>query len=982
MRIRRIAANDFKQLQSIDLTLPRVGRFLIQGRNEAGKSTLFEALYYGLFGKGLVGRGGEDYIGYGREKARVEVWIETNDGLFKIERTLVRGKTQSALLTIEQAGRPPEQINGAAAVARRIADALKIDGDALLNTCFVEQKKLDKLEGVDRAKREESLARLLNIDNLKTLADGCKISGEERERVRRLEQRRNLAVARDELPGAESLLRDVEERLTLAQAQAALERTLTEYQTRDAQAAEALRLEARQAELAGQLREIDRIKAAGTALKELQNHLGKIEDARQRRQDQEARIAERQALVAGLPAATARAALLRRLERRRQRLEQVARRAETLQAQAAQREQQADALRQRSDELARERANLTRLTSEVAAAEQALRQADEAQAAWREHEALLTWREAYDAAASVERAETELDELRVEREAVRAEFERWRAALLERPPDAAAVTRLAEVFAAIERVAERIGFLEGSAETRREQAVVDRRRLDASTRRLAEVTSFAPTDGNEATARLAALEATIAGRDRLTLQSGANVARDTLAAARGRRDDTERKVEAAPGDLAQQAEASAQQATAARRQADKAGELGRRWQPAVMRAMAAADVDAASLGPATQDAEVTARDLARQAADCAALTREAAALEATLVTLELQLAEVRRNAEEAVPDLLTLTADVQVASLDSYLDSLRVSWQSLDQKKTQADYDATLAAIGRAREARDQAEMRRALASAEARERLRQARLLALVPDDALATVQAARDQLGAYGLDGPRLEAERDAARDGVRSLRDRRNALEEQLGVGDQPLDRTTCEAEWVAACRDILVRERAREILDTARRRIVEKIMPHTMDHMAAILPQLTSGRYMQADLTDDYRIKVWDDRAGDGGGWRQKDIFSGGARDQLSLALRLSFALATLPAERGAAPSFIFLDEPLGAFDDERSAALLHLLTEGEISKAFDQIFLISHVRVDPSLFTYRIVMDGGRVAEHDLPDASDSLWEAEAEPASV
>ncbi|HID87313.1 MAG TPA: hypothetical protein EYP55_08025 [Anaerolineae bacterium] len=142
---------------------------------------------------------------------------------------------------------------------------------------------------------------------------------------------------------------------------------------------------------------------------------------------------------------------------------------------------------------------------------------------------------------------------------------------------------------------------------------------------------------------------------------------------------------------------------------------------------------------------------------------------------------------------------------------------------------------------------------------------------------------------------------------------------------------------------------------------------MEHMRRLLPTLTMHRYYDAELDPEtYQIRVWDERAGDRGGWKQKNIFSGGTKDQFSLALRLAFALATLPAERGAAPSFIFLDEPLGSFDDERAQALLHLLTEGQIAESFDQIFLISHVRVDPNLFNYHLTIEGGRVVESDLP----------------
>ena len=151
-----------------------------------------------------------------------------------------------------------------------------------------------------------------------------------------------------------------------------------------------------------------------------------------------------------------------------------------------------------------------------------------------------------------------------------------------------------------------------------------------------------------------------------------------------------------------------------------------------------------------------------------------------------------------------------------------------------------------------------------------------------------------------------------------------------------------------------------------RIVQKILPATMEYMRRILPQLTRDRYHDAELDpDSYKIKVWDERAGSSGAWKEKNIFSGGTKDQFSLALRLAFALATLPQERGTSPGFIFLDEPLGSFDEERANALLYLLTEGEIGRAFDQIFLISHVPVQESKFTHRIRLESGTVVNSNL-----------------
>jgi exonuclease SbcC len=201
---------------------------------------------------------------------------------------------------------------------------------------------------------------------------------------------------------------------------------------------------------------------------------------------------------------------------------------------------------------------------------------------------------------------------------------------------------------------------------------------------------------------------------------------------------------------------------------------------------------------------------------------------------------------------------------------------------------------------------------------------------------------------------------------LRERKEKLESELGLRGELLDEEECRREVEGKRREINVRNRAVDILKMTKRRMMEMVLPNTMEYMRRLLPVLTMDRYYDAELTEDYHIKVWDERAGEIGAWKMKNIFSGGTKDQFSLALRLAFALATLPAERGAAPSFIFLDEPLGSFDQERARKLLYLLVEGEIARSFDQIFLISHVQVDPGLFDYHITLDDGRVVESDLP----------------
>jgi DNA repair exonuclease SbcCD ATPase subunit len=171
------------------------------------------------------------------------------------------------------------------------------------------------------------------------------------------------------------------------------------------------------------------------------------------------------------------------------------------------------------------------------------------------------------------------------------------------------------------------------------------------------------------------------------------------------------------------------------------------------------------------------------------------------------------------------------------------------------------------------------------------------------------------------------------------------------------------------------------DEVFKRIVQRVLPETEMHMRALLPDLTDGRYRDVTLlggdenSADLRIRVWDEQAGRYVG---KHLFSGGTRDQCSLALRLAFALATLPKELGAMHGFNFLDEPLSSFDDRRSQALVDVLTRGPIAKQFPQVFLISHSQsFDPAAFTCALRMAGGRIASSTLPDeaAARALWDA-------
>jgi DNA repair exonuclease SbcCD ATPase subunit len=224
-------------------------------------------------------------------------------------------------------------------------------------------------------------------------------------------------------------------------------------------------------------------------------------------------------------------------------------------------------------------------------------------------------------------------------------------------------------------------------------------------------------------------------------------------------------------------------------------------------------------------------------------------------------------------------------------------------------------------------------------------------------------------------LAARRDTLLTELGALRARRAALERQWSLAETPLDRAACEA--AALRHEHAVRTRAAAIVAAARERLVEQVLPDTVRHLQLLLPLLTDGRYRDAVITDDYRLRIWDERAGR---YVAKHLFSGGTRDQFSLALRLAFALATLPAERGVRPGFLFLDEPLSSFDARRARAVVALLTTGYVAAHFAQIFVISHGGpFDRHAFPYRLRLADGRIVESNLPRRGDTAQWSIAPP---
>jgi DNA repair exonuclease SbcCD ATPase subunit len=159
------------------------------------------------------------------------------------------------------------------------------------------------------------------------------------------------------------------------------------------------------------------------------------------------------------------------------------------------------------------------------------------------------------------------------------------------------------------------------------------------------------------------------------------------------------------------------------------------------------------------------------------------------------------------------------------------------------------------------------------------------------------------------------------------------------------------------------RAKKLLNLARDRVFGSVKEKIEINMRKFLPVLTAGRYSMAKIDEiEYKIEIYDKEARK---MRVKGVFSGATQDQISLALRLAFALSTLPISRGVVPGFIFLDEPLSGFDEERKKGLLDLLLKGDMVKQFTQIIVISHGEQLRDEFPRDLHMDRGKVISSNI-----------------
>ena len=227
---------------------------------------------------------------------------------------------------------------------------------------------------------------------------------------------------------------------------------------------------------------------------------------------------------------------------------------------------------------------------------------------------------------------------------------------------------------------------------------------------------------------------------------------------------------------------------------------------------------------------------------------------------------------------------------------------------------------------------------------------------------------------DRSRLEEQLAAVEQELRHLEQQELEASTRLGTSKERLDLELARERMQQAERSYQTKKHGGLLINATVERLMRKMLPRTEYYMQQLLPLLTRGRYHDVSLSTEpeegiasggpIQLGVWEPGAAD---YIPQSALSGGTADQISLALRLAFAIAALPRELGAAPGYLLLDEPLSLASHDRMQALVDLVTGYLLSQHFEQIFFISHSNsFDPAMFPYHIYIDNGLVIQSNLP----------------
>jgi len=944
---------NFKQYEIASLNFPDQGRILIKGRNEAGKSSIFEAIYFALFGEGLE-HNNSDLIRFGTNETTVELTVKTNDKLITIRRVLPLNKNQDASLVIKNINEQTtkqEIVKGPRIVNSRIVKEIGLDGDILLNTCLVAQKKLDALETLKAGDRREIISKLFNLDYLLNISEKAKqIKNELEKQKPQYELLKKAAEAKRVLPEIEEELDKIHIEIGRIEK---IEKSKNIYNLE-------LTLNNLKEEIRGLEQNLENLKNKVETLEFLREEKRKIEEITS--------IKEK----------------LQILENQREKLQKEITNLEERITKEKELSTQLEGLN-----------NVIKIKQEIEKLEKVLSDGNNL---------ISNLQEKFTKYKELENKTSKEKELQEEKDKLQKEE---RNSLLKKNLLELRIKKLRDILGKIQEIPQIEDTYKRALEYHQQKnKVYELIYKVQKTKKYFVTSSFITLLSLTLAILLSKIFFITTGI--LTIlsiyfyQNYAKINKE-FTKEKNLQEYIEKDI---PLELKEknQEELALILNKIKEKKTYKKEQIERLEEKLKMKLNQTNNLITEIVQKKAHiESELKNIDSYKNEIHKLSLEFQEKLKESNLDKIEEKLKKLSDTLKKKEEELISLREKdtmpekelsyliSQKGSIENELENIRRLKEELERKKRdhknieneiskeQANLEAKINELRRSDDKymSEIEELIRQLENDRVKEEYEkiaqelnkkkgeknsiEKNYQDLITEFSKRFVEDWRNYINEV-FDENLKEKLIIKEKELLQQKGEKEGILKEyelKTGSKREDLDPERINQEYIKLEKEIIKMNYAMKIADTTRETILKAIRPRTESFMQKILPILTSDRYHYVEIGDDYKLKVYTSFKKEP---LEKNIFSGGTQDQLSLALRLAFAMATLPQDKGIQPKFIFLDEPLGSFDEDRAKGLLYLLTEGEVAEHFDQIFLITHVPIDESIFDEIYYVENGKITK--------------------